>query len=51
MLKATSELITQSSRHMVISSHGQLVTGQLVTANCLLQHSAILAVLMFRFMF
>ena len=36
---------------MVISSHGQLVTGQLVTANCLLQHSAILAVLMFRFMF
>jgi len=28
---ATSQLVTQSSRHMVSSSHGQLVTGQLVT--------------------
>jgi len=30
-VKATSQLVTGSSRHTVMSSHGQLVTGQLVT--------------------
>ena len=29
--RATSQLVTGSSRHTVMSSHGQLVTGQLVT--------------------
>jgi len=28
---ATSHLVTRSSRHTVMSSHGELVTGQLVT--------------------
>jgi len=28
---ATSQLVTRSSRHTIMSSHGQLVTGQLVT--------------------
>jgi len=28
---AASQLVTRSTRHPVVSSHGQLVTGQLVT--------------------
>jgi len=28
---STSKLVTRASRHTVMSSHGQLVTGQLVT--------------------